>query len=193
MKLQMTRKKFLTTSTIAVSALAVSGTALHSCTDTAPDKKRLIVFASLEEAMREFEQIEQAARSNNHIEIAGQWNLAQHLTHCAQSIEFSMSGFPESKSWLFQRTAGALAFALFSARGAMSHNTNEPIPGAAVLSPELSIEQAFARLRASVEAFQQYDKDLADHFAYGKLSKAEYAKAHTMHLADHAARIVYAL
>jgi hypothetical protein len=188
----MTRKEFLTTSTSAGVAFATSGTALHSCNDsTVPDKKRPVVFASLEEAVREFEQIEQAARANKRMEIAGQWNLAQHLTHCAQSIEFSMNGFPEPKSWIFQKTAGALAFALFSARGAMSHNTNEPIPGAAALSPELAVEQAFERLRTSVEAFQRYDKDLAAHFAYGKLSKAEYAKAHTMHLADHAARIVY--
>ena len=46
---------------------------------------------------------------------AGTWSLAQVLNHAAQSIEYSMSGFPESKSALFRATVGSAAFALFDA------------------------------------------------------------------------------
>jgi hypothetical protein len=69
--------------------------------------------------------------------------------HCAQSIEFSLHGFPQAKSATFQATAGALGFA----------------------------------------AFEAHAGPLAPHFAYGELDKAQYTRAHLMHLANHAERV----
>jgi hypothetical protein len=40
----------------------------------------------------------------------GTWNPYQVFNHCAQSVEFSITGFPQNESALFQNTAGALAF-----------------------------------------------------------------------------------
>ena len=45
------------------------------------------------------------------INHAGGWNPAQVFAHLAQSIEYSMTGFPQPKSALFQSTVGAAAFA----------------------------------------------------------------------------------
>jgi len=66
----------------------------------------------------------------------GGWTWEQTLTHCAQSIEYSMHGFPRSKGWLFQRTVGAAAFGAFRRRGHMSHGLAEPIPGAPAIAAD---------------------------------------------------------
>ncbi|MEM8486778.1 MAG: DUF1569 domain-containing protein [Bacteroidota bacterium] len=113
------------------------------------------------------------------------FSLPQTLIHCAQSIEFSMAGFPEPKSALFQKTVGSVAFSVFSWRGRMSHDLSEAIPGAKALNPTVTVEQALQRLRNSIDAFRASESILKPHFAYGTLTKNEYERAHAMHLADH--------
>jgi Protein of unknown function (DUF1569) len=116
--------------------------------------------------------------------VPGEWSIAQVLEHCAQSIDFSIKGFPQAKSRLFQSTAGAVAFAVFKARDQMSHSLVEPIPGAAPLV-ESDVAQGADRLVASFAAFEAHKGDFKPHFAYGALSRAEYVQAHLMHLANH--------
>lgn len=113
------------------------------------------------------------------------WNWAQTLIHCAQSIEYSMTGFPQSKSRLFQATAGSAAFALFELRGRMFHDLTEPIPGAPDLEVSQGEDQALERLRTAMSAFSRWETGLMPHFAYGRLTKAQYELAHSMHLANH--------
>ena len=63
----------------------------------------------------------------------GAWDLPQVLIHAAQSVEYSLAGFPQPKAAWFRATVGPMAFAVFSARGRMSHSLSEPIPGAPAL------------------------------------------------------------
>lgn len=116
---------------------------------------------------------------------AGGWNAAQVLTHLAQSIEHSMSGYPQPRSRLFQLTLGAAAFALFDARGRMSHGLDEPIPGAEPLDAATDAAAARARLLQAMVDFQRWPGPLQPHFAYGDLPREAYARAHAMHVADH--------
>jgi hypothetical protein len=97
--------------------------------------------------------------SRQEILSSGEWSPYQIFTHCAQSIEFSLSGFPEHKSEFFKNTAGQLAFSAFSTKGQMTHSLSEPI--------------------------QQFEGKLAAHFAYGELSKPDYERAHVMHFYNH--------
>jgi hypothetical protein len=113
------------------------------------------------------------------------WSLSQTLVHCAQSIEYSLAGFPEMKSKIFQQTAGAAAFSLFAWRGQMSHNLAEPIPGAPSLIDENDIAMSLERLRKSIDSFQLAEEPLQPHFAFGALGKSDYELAHAMHLANH--------
>ena len=71
--------------------------------------------------------------------VTGDWNLYQVLTHCAQSVEYSILGYPEHKSDLFKNTVGKTAFSLFSSRRKMTHALNETIPGAPEFSDEENI------------------------------------------------------
>lgn len=115
----------------------------------------------------------------------GDWNSAQVFSHCAQSVEFSMSGFPQHKSAVFKHTLGALAFAAFATKGAMTHNLTEAIPAAPTLEPNVDAKKALTRCLNSLIDFEQYQGSLAPHFAYGELNKADYELAHVLHFYNH--------
>ena len=110
---------------------------------------------------------------------------AQALVHCAQSIEYSMSGYPELRSGLFRAVIGPLAKKKFLRAGAMSHDVGAPIAGAPALPADVDLASALARLRGAIAAFRAFDGPLAPHLAYGVCSKSEYEALHAMHVADH--------
>lgn len=118
------------------------------------------------------------------VTVAGPWSIAQVLNHCAQSIEYSISGFPRCKPWLFRATVGKLALGAFLRRGHMSHDLTAAIPGA----PALENGEAAAareRLLQAIAAFQAHPEPLAMHFAYGPVEKSRYDRVQAMHIADH--------
>jgi hypothetical protein len=142
---------------------------------------RRLQLASLDEAMDELTRLAQAGEL-----VSGTtWSWPQTLIHCAQSIEYSVAGFPKQKSALFQHTFGSAAYRVFAWRGRMTHDLAEPIPGAPSLETASDVAAAVARLREAARAFQQWTGPLRPHFAYGTLSKREYELAHAMHLANH--------
>ena len=113
----------------------------------------------------------------------GPWPVARTLHHLAQSIEFSMVGYPELRSAMFRRTVGRTAYNVFQSRGSMGHDTAAIIPGETIEQGDPA--EAKERLVQSLVDFQNLDTAPKPHFAYGELSHAEYAKAHVMHLHDH--------
>jgi hypothetical protein len=113
------------------------------------------------------------------------WSPFKVFSHLAQSIELSLAGYPQMKSAFFRHTAGAAAFSVFAASGAMRHPLTEAIPGAPALAEEGDTDAALERLLAALQAFGAHEGALAPHFAYGALDKADYARAHAMHIRDH--------
>lgn len=118
------------------------------------------------------------------------WSLAQVLEHAAQSVEYSLDGYPQLHSPAFRAGVGRIAFLAFARRGALSHDTTEPIPGAPPLV-EVDVDAAAHRLAAALLRFEATPAGhaFAPHFAYGELSKDDYLRAHLMHLADHAREV----
>jgi hypothetical protein len=137
-------------------------------------------FESMGAALRTLEQLKAAPAR-----MSGAWDLPHVLHHVAQSIEYSMSAFPQPKPAWFQATLGSYAFALFNARGQMSHGLDEPIPGAPAIAQGQPLAPAVDHAMAALQAFERHSGALAPHFAYGSLDKAAYARAHLMHLANH--------
>ncbi len=117
--------------------------------------------------------------------LNGTWNLTQMLQHAAQSVEFSMTGFPELRPAWFRATVGAAAFSFFNARGAMSHTLDEAIPGAPALDASQPLKLSVQRLLDAMDSFTTFKGTLAPHFAYGTLTREQYERAHLMHLANH--------
>ncbi|MFC3195312.1 DUF1569 domain-containing protein [Marinicella sediminis] len=134
---------------------------------------------TIEDARLSLDELMASGRQPN-----GQWNLSQVLNHLAQSIEFSMSGYPQHQSAWFKNTVGQLAFRVFSIRASMSHNLTEAIPGAPALATG-DVVSAHQRLDAALQQFAVFEGVLQPHFAYGHLSHDDYLKAHVMHIYNH--------
>ena len=113
------------------------------------------------------------------------FSLPQALAHCAQSIEYSIAGYPALRSGLFRATIGPLVKRRFLRAGRMSHDRAAPVPGAPALPPELSLDDARTRLRAAIAAFRAHAGPLAPHLAYGTCTKDDYAALHVLHVEDH--------
>lgn len=142
-------------------------------------------FDSTEGALRTLVALKaQPARST------GAWDLAQVLHHAAQSVEYSMQGFPQLKPGWFRATVGPAAATVFSARGRMSHSLAEPIPGAPDIAQGQPLGPAVDRAVAALQAFERHTGALHAHFAYGELSKDDYRRAHLMHFANHWQEVV---
>lgn len=150
-----------------------------------PANDRQLVFVTLAQALQEAERL--CAAAVKALEPATVWTWSQTLEHCAQSIEFSLQGFPVHRSALFQHTLGSAAFHAFAWRGRMRHDLAEPIPGAPELGGPGSVASsvALARLRVAVQRFAAHTGRLHPHFAYGELDHGQYEQAHAMHLANH--------
>lgn len=161
---------------VGVASLAAPAL-LSAC---APAPLATPAFDSMANALKTLEALKRQAPR-----MAGAWDLAQVLHHAAQSVEYSLRGFPAPKPAWFRATVGPAAFSVFSARGRMSHALDEPIPGAPAIARGEPIEPAVDRAIAALMAFDAHSGALAPHFAYGALDKAAYARAHLMHFANH--------
>lgn len=126
------------------------------------------------------------------VRATGAWPLSTVLDHCAQSIEMSLDGFPQMKPALFRKTVGRAAFGVFRSRGRMTHSLDAPIPGAPSLSASSDWRPAAKRLRDAIARFDAHSGPLKPHFAYGALSKEDFALAHALHIANHRDEIVAA-
>ena len=120
---------------------------------------------------------------------SGNWNPSQVLQHCAQSVSYSIYGYPEAHSPFFQYTAGKLAINAFAATGKLHHPLDEAIPGAPALEPNLPNDVALRELIYTVQQFMDWQGALQPHFAFGSLTKAQYYKVHYLHLQSHLAQI----
>jgi hypothetical protein len=160
----------------ALAAVAAAPT-IGACTPRTSD---MPAFATPADALRTLQALKTAPPKTT-----GAWDLAQVLHHAAQSVEYSLAGFPQLKPAWFRSTVGPLAFAMFSARGRMSHGLAEPIPGAPVIAAGQALDAAVDRLVAALRAFDAHTGALAPHFAYGALDKKAFERAHLMHLANH--------
>jgi len=137
-------------------------------------------FADLANARRTLEQLRAAP-----MKTRTGWDLPHVLHHAAQSIHGSIDGYPQPKPAWFRASVGSAAFAVFSARGRMNHSLDEPVPGMPSLADGLALAPAIDSVLEAMNRFEQHTGPLAPHFAYGALSKADYARAHLMHIANH--------
>jgi hypothetical protein len=113
------------------------------------------------------------------------WQPAQVFNHCAQSVELSISGYPQLKPAWFRGSIGPAALAVFQSRGAMQHDRGEPIPGAGPIDLPNSQQAALLRLEVAVAALSRHPGQLQPHFAYGELDHQRYIAAHALHLYHH--------
>lgn len=166
----MDRRRALKTTTVLLAA-----TPLAACTG------KLKTFSNWKQAQQAVLDLLFAPK----VVQGNAWNLSQVMQHLAQSIEYSMQGYPALKGAWFRSSVGSAAFAVFNARGTMSHDLAEPIPGAPALDASQTLKTSVQRLLDAMDAFAQFNGTLRPHFAYGELTKPQYERAHLMHLGNH--------
>ena len=111
--------------------------------------------------------------------------LGAALAHCAQSIDYSLTGFPTQRGWLVRKLIAPLLLRKFLRQGFMTHDVHAPIPLAPAISPDLPFEEGVAKLRGAMARFRVHAGPLAPHFAFGDIGRDDYERLHSMHLADH--------
>jgi hypothetical protein len=126
-----------------------------------------------------------ASENLNTLEKTGQWSAYKVFVHCAQSVDYSVTGYPKHNTALFKNSIGKIAFSAFSAKRKMRHNLAEEIPGAESIANSSDVASALNQLKKSLISFDAFSGELQAHFAYGELTKAEYEKAHAMHFLNH--------
>jgi hypothetical protein len=172
----MNRRKFLVRAVVA--AVAVSAVAVGWRRGQLPQHSLTVLIGRL-----------QTLRAQP-LHATGAWSPYRVFTHLEQSIVYSMDGYPQMKPAWFQASVGSAAFFAFETAGAMRHGLDEPIPGA----PDIAVDgDAVSAIDALVHALQRFDAHtgvLRPHFAYGALSKGQYAAAHSMHVQNHLGEIV---
>ena len=138
-------------------------------------------LASLEHAVAELTRLRDAGP----LTMVGAWSPHQVWTHCAQSVRYSMTGFPAPRGFLVRKVIGPIVAGRFLRRGFMSHDRAAPIPGAPAIPKEGDAAAALADLLAALGEFRDFTGPLAPHFAFGALDKDRFGRLHALHLADH--------
>lgn len=166
-------------------ALALAGlTGGGSFLTIAPARASIPPLSKVEAWLQRLEKLEGATPEGQ--------SLFQTLVHCAQSLELSLTGFPEPKPAWFRSSVGPLVARYFLASGRMSHNLAAPIPGAPAVPREGHLAEAFARLRHALSSFEEAVRagaGLRPHFAYGEVAPDDFARLQVLHLADHLSTI----
>ncbi|MBM9501200.1 DUF1569 domain-containing protein [Leptospira sp. 201903071] len=179
------RKEFLSSSAKLLVLLGTAGAILPNvgnCSSApAGAQNKGLGFDSLSETLKYIDTLEKS----NSISGYGNWDAGRVFLHCAQSIDYSIQGYPENKSALFQNTIGKLVFLKFSFSKKMSHDLEAPIPGANEIQSNTDWKKSLGVLKNTILKFQSYSGEFKPHFAYGNLSKEEYDQAHAMHIANH--------
>ena len=121
----------------------------------------------------------------------GAMSPAVALGHCAQSIEYSISGYPRAKPWPVRRLIGPRLLARFRAARRMRHDLAAPVPGAPSLAEGPPV-QAMQRLLAAIDAFLAHRGPWPEHLAFGRMDRAAYADAHWLHIRNHLEEIDFA-
>ncbi|EFU74787.1 DUF1569 domain-containing protein [Enterococcus italicus] len=137
-------------------------------------------FASLDEALNILEQLKE-----NESVCTKNWSVYEICLHCAQTIDYSMTGYPEMKPKLIRQTIGKKVVKKFLTDKKMSHNLQAPVAGGAPIAHDgLPIDGIQALIDAT-HRFQAWDGELQEHGVFGELSKEEYATYFALHIADH--------
>ena len=178
---KFSRKSFLRL-TMATAAVATFGS-LTACANPG----RQLQLSTVNEVLQELALIEVNEES---VVMNQPWSLYKVVNHLAQSMEYSMTGYPELDPPA-QQAVAKLAFETFKAQGYMTHALDAPVPGAPEIPADGPTPEAYERLRNACSDFQNFTGALHPHFSYGELSYEDWELAHSFHCANHFSEIDY--
>jgi len=159
-------------------------TSPHASTPSTPDAP-----ASLAALVAFVETLESWVRQDGSgsalLSPRGTYTFTQTVQHAAQSIGYSMTGYPRLAPVSLRVTVGRAVKHLFLSRGAMRHNLSAPVSGAPELDTGLPDLAAIELLRTTVNRLAAFDGVLQPHPTYGRCTKEQVASLQTLHLREH--------
>ncbi len=179
----MTRKSFLRLTAGVALAASVGG-----LTTGCGARGRNLKFSTLDQVLAELALLE----ANAPVALQQPWSLYKILNHAAQSMEYSMTGYPLMDPPSRQKLA-RLVFNFFRSQGFMNHSLDAPVPGAPEIPEDGALEDGYLRLRNAISDFRAFTGELHPHFSYGQLTREEWEIAHSMHCADHFSSMTYTI
>lgn len=114
-------------------------------------------------------------------EIDGGWEIFQILTHLAEYLENSISGFPYYHPVFIRRSIGAFFFQRFKKAG--YRTTRKPHPPTVALDGDGG--EALLRFEEACLVFEQFQGEPAEHPFFGKMDYEEWYSYHLWHTAHH--------
>ncbi len=116
--------------------------------------------------------------------MLGNWTLGQAFGHLANSLNFSIDGFPGSAPWPMKIMA-RLFMRKMMFEGPLKPGFKLPKAMESKMIPQgMSTEEGLAALRAAVDR-QNSQTDRAPHPAFGKISADDWTKTHLRHAELH--------
>ena len=73
-------------------------------------------------------------RKENESVCTKNWNVYEICLHCAQTIDYSMTSYPEMKPKFIRQTIGKKVVKKFLTEKKMSHNLKAPVAGGAPIA-----------------------------------------------------------
>lgn len=120
----------------------------------------------------------------------GKLSAYQIFVHCAKTIEYSMIGYPKIKSKFIQHTAGKLMIHKFLKKGYMRHNLEVDVLGSSLIEDNGTTDEGIEILLETIRKFLTYKGRLQPHFFFGELTKEEYDKYFSIHIANHLSGLI---
>jgi len=115
----------------------------------------------------------------------GKYGFSETAQHAAQSIAYSMTGYPKLAPVSLRLTVGRAVKHVFLRRGAMRHDLSAPVSGAPDLDPGMPDLTAVRLLRDAVTRLGAFNGTLQPHPTYGRCTKDQVATLQTLHLREH--------
>lgn len=119
------------------------------------------------------------------IKVKTDWSMYHTLVHCAETIEYSMNGYPEMKPAFLRATVGKLAIKKFLRQGYMKHSLVADVAGGRKIKEDGSFEEGKNILLSMIDEFLNYKGKFAPHLLFGNLSREEYDQYFVLHIQDH--------
>lgn len=147
-------------------------------------QRRTLVFTSLDDAVREAEQLQMRGYQR-----AGNWDLAQCCRHLALWMTYPIDGFPQFPLLLrpvaaaYRATLGPKQLRRILDSGVWP--PGGPTDKRTIPAPGEDEAAAVAALREAAERLQTYDGPLYPSPVFGPLDKGTLIKLHRLHTAHH--------
>ena len=157
--------------------------------ETMTAERRQLKFASLDEAVRDAEQLLASG-----YEQAGNWDLTQCCHHLAVLMDYPIDGFPKFSfplnvgSWLLKQTVAHRYLNRVLESGVWP--AGSPTDKRTVPSTGGNDEEAVARLKQAAERLQSHTGSFQPSPLFGMLDKETLLKLHRIHTAHHLSFLV---